>query len=56
MKHFRPALTGYDEGLLAGDAVLAGALWRRFFQKNCLDAEQIELMIKYIRLQVIFFF
>ncbi|KAL3276753.1 hypothetical protein HHI36_012123 [Cryptolaemus montrouzieri] len=39
----------YDEGLQADDVVLAGAIWRRFYQQKNVDLEHIELLVKYIR-------
>lgn len=51
-EEFQAALLGYDEGLLSDDIVLAGALWRRFFSKECNDPELVELLVKYVRKQV----
>ncbi|PSN33257.1 Ubiquinol-cytochrome-c reductase complex assembly factor 1 [Blattella germanica] len=51
-EQFQAALISYDEGLLRDDKVLAGALWRRFFQRNCNEPEHIERLIHYIRQQV----
>ena len=51
-EQFQAALIGYDEGLLLDDKVLAGALWRRFFQRNCKDPEHLERLVHYIRKQV----
>ncbi|XP_044756332.1 ubiquinol-cytochrome-c reductase complex assembly factor 1 isoform X2 [Coccinella septempunctata] len=39
----------YDEGLLSDDTVLAGALWRRFYQRSDIDVEHLEKLVKYIR-------
>ena len=36
---------------MSNDRVLAGALWRRFFEMNCDDYEKIEKLVKYVRLQ-----
>lgn len=50
---FQAALINYDEGLLADDQALAGALWRRFFLKEeACDLEKIELLVKYVRAQM----
>ena len=51
-EHFQAALLTYDEGILRDDKVLASALWRRFFSKQCYEAEQIERMVQYVRKQV----
>lgn len=51
-EHFQAALLTYDEGLLGDDKVLASALWRRFFSKQCYDAEQLEHMVCYVRKQM----
>ncbi|XP_060843175.1 ubiquinol-cytochrome-c reductase complex assembly factor 1 [Rhopalosiphum padi] len=48
----RGALVGYDEGWLSNDMVLASMVWRRVFNKECNDPEQIELVVKYIRKQM----
>lgn len=45
------AIVAYDEGLY-DDRVLASALWNRFFQKECESFEHLDLMVKYIRLNV----
>ncbi|KAJ9595712.1 hypothetical protein L9F63_013125, partial [Diploptera punctata] len=50
-EQFQAAVVGYDEGLLLDDKVLAGALWRRFFQRNCNDPEYLERLVHYIRKQ-----
>lgn len=49
----RAALIGYDEGWLSNDMVLASMVWRRIFNKECNDPEKIEIVVKYIRKQVI---
>lgn len=49
----RGAIIGYDEGWLTNDKVLASMVWRRIFNKACDDPEKIELVVKYIRKQVI---
>ncbi|XP_066993047.2 ubiquinol-cytochrome-c reductase complex assembly factor 1 [Anabrus simplex] len=51
-QQFQAAIIGYDEGLLSDDKVLAGAIWRRFFQQKCDHPEDIECLVKYIRRQV----
>lgn len=54
-ENFQAALLTYDEGLLGDDKVLASALWRRFFCKQCCDAEQLEQMVQYVRRQMHYF-
>lgn len=49
---FQYAILSYDEGLMTDDKRLAGAVWERFFERNCDDYELIELMVKYIRMNV----
>lgn len=49
----RGAIIGYDEGWLTNDKVLASMVWRRIFNKECDDPQKIELVVKYIRKQVI---
>lgn len=51
-QQFQYAIVAYDEGLTTDDKQLASALWTRFFQSNCDNYEQIELLIKYIRYNV----
>lgn len=51
-EQLKGALIGYDEGWLTNDMVLASMVWRRIFNKKCDDPEQIELVVKYIRKQV----
>lgn len=53
-EQFQAALITYDEGLMLDDKVLAGALWRRFFEMKCDNYEHLETMVKYVRLQVRF--
>ncbi|XP_022919312.1 ubiquinol-cytochrome-c reductase complex assembly factor 1 [Onthophagus taurus] len=48
-EQFQAALIAYDEGLQSDDCVLAGAIWRRMYQRNEVDPENLELLIKYIR-------
>jgi len=49
---FKASLYAYDEGLMADDIVLAGALWRNLFDKNCADVSHLELMVEYVRKQL----
>jgi len=51
-EQFQAALIAYDEGLMSDDRVLAGALWRRFFEMNSEDYQKIEILVKYVRMQV----
>uniref|UniRef100_A0A671W8V1 Ubiquinol-cytochrome c reductase complex assembly factor 1 n=1 Tax=Sparus aurata TaxID=8175 RepID=A0A671W8V1_SPAAU len=51
---FYAALFGYDEGLLSDDCVLAAALWRNLFNRECEDPRQLELMVEYVRKQMQF--
>uniref|UniRef100_A0A8C5DPW2 Ubiquinol-cytochrome-c reductase complex assembly factor 1-like n=1 Tax=Gouania willdenowi TaxID=441366 RepID=A0A8C5DPW2_GOUWI len=49
---FYAAIFGYDEGVLSDDCVLAAALWRNLFSRQCEDPRQLELMVEYVRKQV----
>lgn len=49
---FEYTLIAYDEGLTSNDRQLASAIWKQFFDGNCDDYVQIELMVKYIRANV----
>uniref|UniRef100_H3CAX5 Ubiquinol-cytochrome c reductase complex assembly factor 1 n=1 Tax=Tetraodon nigroviridis TaxID=99883 RepID=H3CAX5_TETNG len=51
---FYAALFGYDEGILSDDRVLAAALWRNLFNRECEDPRQLELLVEYVRKQVQF--
>lgn len=51
---FQYAVLAYDEGLMTDDKRLASALWKRFFESKCDDYELIELLIKYVRINVSF--
>nr|CAD7433080.1 unnamed protein product [Timema monikensis] len=51
-QQFNAALLSYDEGLLGDDMVLAGAIWRRFFQREVDSPQGIERLVSYIRQQV----
>ncbi|XP_064023844.1 ubiquinol-cytochrome-c reductase complex assembly factor 1 isoform X1 [Pogoniulus pusillus] len=52
VENFYAALFGYDEGILSDDHVLAAALWRNLFNKNCEDPRHLELLVEYVRKQV----
>jgi len=52
-EQFQAALVGYDEGIMSSDMVLAGAIWRRFFQSNCDDPRLIENIVRYVRKQTL---
>ncbi|KAM8797940.1 ubiquinol-cytochrome c reductase complex assembly factor 1 [Eudromia elegans] len=52
VENFYAALFGYDEGILSDDHVLAAALWRNLFNRNCEDPRQLELLVEYVRKQV----
>lgn len=49
---FQYSLVAYDEGLLTDDRTLSSAIWKRFFNANCDDYRQIELLIVYVRKNV----
>ncbi|XP_035768444.1 ubiquinol-cytochrome-c reductase complex assembly factor 1 [Neolamprologus brichardi] len=49
---FYAAIFGYDEGILSDDTVLAAALWRNLFNRQCEDPRQLELMVEYVRKQM----
>lgn len=51
-EQFQAALITYDEGIMFDDKMLAGALWRRFFNTKCDNYEHLEIMVKYVRQQV----
>ncbi|KAM3663880.1 ubiquinol-cytochrome c reductase complex assembly factor 1 isoform 1-T1 [Ammospiza maritima maritima] len=51
-ENFYAALFGYDEGILCDDRVLASALWRNLFNRNCEDPRHLELLVEYVRKQV----
>lgn len=50
--HFKATLFAYDEGLLSDDTVLAGALWRNFFEMDCKDVTHLENLVHYVRKQL----
>ncbi|XP_069663953.1 ubiquinol-cytochrome c reductase complex assembly factor 1 isoform X2 [Haliaeetus albicilla] len=52
VENFYAALFGYDEGILSDDHVLAAALWRNLFNRNCEDPRHLELLVEYVRKQV----
>ncbi|XP_077191284.1 ubiquinol-cytochrome c reductase complex assembly factor 1 isoform X4 [Paroedura picta] len=56
MKHmtenFYAAIFGYDEGILSDDHILAAAIWRNLFEKQCDDPRHLEIMVEYIRKQM----
>uniref|UniRef100_A0A8V0ZCJ9 Ubiquinol-cytochrome c reductase complex assembly factor 1 n=1 Tax=Gallus gallus TaxID=9031 RepID=A0A8V0ZCJ9_CHICK len=39
-------------GILSDDHVLAAALWRNLFNRNCEDPQHLELLVEYVRKQV----
>ncbi|KAA0712760.1 Ubiquinol-cytochrome-c reductase complex assembly factor 1 [Triplophysa tibetana] len=41
-------------GILSDDSVLAAALWRNLFNRQCEDPRQLELMVEYVRKQMQF--
>nr|XP_020467873.1 ubiquinol-cytochrome-c reductase complex assembly factor 1 [Monopterus albus] len=49
---FYASIFGYDEGILSDDCVLAAALWRNLFCRQCEDPRQLELMVEYVRKQM----
>lgn len=51
-QQFQAALITYDEGIQADDKILAGALWRRFFEKKCESYVHLEKLVQYVRIQV----
>lgn len=51
-QQFKSSLFAYDEGILSDDRVLAGALWRNFFEMNCDDPKALETMVQYVRKQM----
>lgn len=53
-EQLQAALIAYDEGLQSDDVVLAGAIWRRMYQRNYVDPENLEILVKYVRKQVKF--
>ncbi|XP_042742564.1 ubiquinol-cytochrome-c reductase complex assembly factor 1 isoform X1 [Lagopus leucura] len=52
VENFYAALFGYDEGILSDDHVLAAALWRNLFNRNCEDPRHLELLVEYVRKQL----
>jgi cytochrome b pre-mRNA-processing protein 3 len=51
-EQLQAALIAYDEGLQGDDVVLAGALWRRFYQQEDVDTKSLEVLVKYVRKQM----
>ncbi|XP_018573182.1 ubiquinol-cytochrome-c reductase complex assembly factor 1 [Anoplophora glabripennis] len=51
-EQLQAALLSYDEGLQGDDIVLAGALWRRFYQLGVVNPENLVTLVKYIRKQI----
>ncbi|KAJ8971572.1 hypothetical protein NQ314_000626, partial [Rhamnusium bicolor] len=41
-EQLQAALIAYDEGLQSSDVVLAGALWRRFYQSETVDMQYLD--------------
>ena len=50
-QEFRLALFSYDEGMISDDKVLAGALWRTFFQQKVVPPQHLEKLVHYVRKQ-----
>lgn len=48
-EELQAALIAYDEGLQSDDTVLAGAIWRRFYQKEFAAPHHVEELVRYIR-------
>lgn len=51
-EQFQAALFSYDEGALGDDMLLAGALWRTFFEMKLSNLEHLETLVEYIRKQL----
>ncbi|XP_055916687.1 ubiquinol-cytochrome-c reductase complex assembly factor 1 [Eupeodes corollae] len=51
-EQFQAALIGYDEGITSDDRVLAGAIWRRFFEMKCDDFTKLATLVRYVRQQI----
>ncbi len=47
------SLMTFIQGLLDDDRVLAGALWRQFFEFECEDPEHLRKLVHYVRQQVL---
>uniref|UniRef100_A0A8C5T9S7 Ubiquinol-cytochrome c reductase complex assembly factor 1 n=1 Tax=Malurus cyaneus samueli TaxID=2593467 RepID=A0A8C5T9S7_9PASS len=45
-------LCTFLQGILSDDHVLAAALWRNLFNRNCDDPRHLELLVEYVRKQV----
>ncbi|XP_076252561.1 ubiquinol-cytochrome c reductase complex assembly factor 1 [Rhynchophorus ferrugineus] len=48
-EQFQAALVAYDEAINSDDIVLAGALWRRIYQKEYASPQHLESLINYVR-------
>ncbi|MCL4128042.1 UNVERIFIED_CONTAM: hypothetical protein GTU68_032257 [Idotea baltica] len=48
-EHFRTSFLSYDESLDGDDRILASALWRIFFQKECYDLKRLETCVNFVR-------
>jgi len=47
---YRGVLVAYDEGMIKGDAVLAGAIWRNLFRgQEDVDWEKVTLVVAFLR-------
>ncbi|KAJ3641154.1 hypothetical protein Zmor_027671 [Zophobas morio] len=51
-EQLQAALIAYDEGLQGDDIVLAGALWRRFYQQGDVEITYLDMLVRYIRKQM----
>ncbi|RZC42783.1 ubiquinol-cytochrome-c reductase complex assembly factor 1, partial [Asbolus verrucosus] len=51
-EQLQAAIIGYDEGLQSDDTILAGALWRRFYQQGEVEPSCLNRLVKYTRRHV----
>ncbi|CAH1175863.1 unnamed protein product [Phaedon cochleariae] len=51
-EQLQATLISYDEGVLSDDIVMAGAIWRRFYQMQDVHVHNLEKIVKYIRKQI----
>ncbi|XP_030760458.1 ubiquinol-cytochrome-c reductase complex assembly factor 1 [Sitophilus oryzae] len=51
-EQLQAALLAYDEGVNSDDTVLAGAIWRRIYQKNTASPHHLEELVLYVRKHV----
>lgn len=51
-EQFNYAIIAYDEGVNGDDKVLAAAIWRRFFQLERNNPEDVEKLLRYVRKQI----